>query len=193
MTRFIACTCLFALLACENETALSSAEPISLSPPAATASKQLLTRDQPGITAIPEAVGKFIELGGKLRHGPLTVEVRFEDGKVFCDYKRRVYGESNESGVVTLTSKTDFGGGFDFSDDRDAPWFIYVHTTHEIWAYGGKGWLCRETFEFSPEGIPSSTCSRLTIGDEWKPSAELLASMPQPLIDRIDEIVKRGR
>ena len=192
MTRFIACTCLLALLACEDETALSSTEPISPSPPAATASKEILTRDQPEITTTPQAVGKFIELGGKLQHGPLTVETRFEDGKVYCDYKRRVYGERDESGVVTLASKTDIGGGFEFSHDRDAPWFIYVHTTHEIWAYGGRGWLSRETFRFTPEGIPASKCERLTIGDRWMPSAELLASMPQPLIDKINEIVKQG-
>ncbi len=45
---------------------------------------------------------------------------------------------------------------------------------------------------FTPEGIPASKCERLTIGDRWMPSAELLASMPQPLIDKINEIVKRG-
>ena len=174
MTRLVAITCLLALLACEDrsEPASEAASSSDQTPAEPVSSSENEGGDQQVITAMPQPINEFITKRGTLAFGPLTVEVVEKDGKLFCN--------------------PSVGSGFDFTHDPEAQWFVYVHTTHDIWAYGGGGWLTRGTIQINPDGTYAGEVSRLTIGDRWMPSAELLASMPQPLIDKIDEIVKRG-
>ena len=194
MTRLVAITCLLALLACEDrsEPASEAASSSDQTPAEPVSSSEKEGGDQQVITAMPQPINEFITKRGTLAFGPLTVEVVEKDGKVFCDSKRLIQAHAAESGPHYLRWSTSVGSGFDFTHDPESQWFVYVHTTHDIWAYGGGGWLTRGTFQINPDGTYAGEVSRLTIGDRWMPSAELLASMPQPLIDKIDEIVKRG-
>ncbi|MDA1265790.1 MAG: hypothetical protein O2816_11980 [Planctomycetota bacterium] len=141
--------------------------------------------DIPSLTTIPEPVGMQLSATGTLRSGPLTVEVLEKDGRPYCSYSRRIVS-TNPTVLETGHQWSDIGGGFHVADDRAAPWIVYVHTTHELYAFDGRGGLERQVLVLNPDGTTASTIKQLTAGETWSPGEELLQSLPAQLLARID-------
>jgi hypothetical protein len=140
------------------------------------------------LTVKPEPLGHVIRQKGQSKHGPLSVEISERDGKMYWEvfFQFPVDGEE-QSGV---------GCGSSFTEDLEGPWFVYLVSTHELYAYGGGGSLTRHTIEVEPadgsagaaDGHVQFHCvmSALTAGPRWNPGEQLLATLPPPLLELIE-------
>lgn len=148
----------------------------------------------------PKPLGVVIRSMGERQHGPLRVLVEErEDGKVHFMVHRLIREDGSE--------RVEVGGGVSFAEDASAPWFVYLHTTSESYAYDGGGGLIRHTFTielaegFVPtpeqleagvtavaEGAPmsNSASETLTAGPEWDPGEELRATLPARVLELIE-------
>ena len=78
----------------------------------------------------------------------------------------------------------------------EGPWFVYLVSTHELYAYGGGGMLSHQTIEVEPaddsagaaDGHVQFNCvmSALTAGPRWNPGEQLRATLPPPLLELIE-------
>ena len=140
------------------------------------------------LTVKPEPLGHVIRQKGLSKHGPLSVEISEKDGSMFYEvsFLVRVDGEERSGG----------GCGSNFTEDPEGPWFVYLVSTHELYAYGGGGWLSHQILEVEPadgsaghvDGPVQFHCvmSALTAGPRWNPGEELRATLPPPLLELIE-------
>jgi hypothetical protein len=193
---------LVGLLAACSDQAPSAQEAAGQQPPALAASSDPATPSAPAapgaapaseqdavLTLEPEPLGHVIRQKGLSKHGPLSVEISEKDGSMFYEvsFLVRVDGEARSGG----------GCGSNFTEDPEGPWFVYLVSTHELYAYGGGGWLSHQILEVEPadgsaghvDGPVQVHCvmSALTAGPRWNPGEELRATLPPPLLELIEE------
>ena len=140
------------------------------------------------LTLEREPLGHVIRQKGLSKHGRLSVEISEKDGSMFYEvsFLVRVDGEERSGG----------GCGSNFTEDPEGPWFVYLVSTHELYAYGGSGWLSHQILEVEPadgsaghvDGPVRVHCvmSALTAGPRWNPGEELRATLPPPLLELIE-------
>lgn len=177
------------LMACSNQASLE-AEATGQQPPALEAPSGLApaSEQDPLLTVKPEPLGHVIRQKGQSKHGPLSVEISEKDGSLFCHVSFLVRADGEE--------RTGGGCGSNFTEDPEGPWFVYLVSTHELYAYGGGGMLSHQTIEVEPaddsagaaDGHVQFNCviSALTAGPRWNPGEQLRATLPPPLLELIE-------
>ncbi len=177
------------LMACSNQAPLE-AEATGQQPPALEAPSDSTPASEPDpvLAVKPEPLGHVIRQKGQSKHGPLSVEISEKDGSLFyqVSFLVRVDGEERTGG----------GCGSNFTEDPEGPWFVYLVSTHELYAYGGGGMLSHQTIEVEPaddsaaaaDGHVRFNCvmKALTAGPRWNPGEELRATLPLPLLELIE-------
>ncbi len=176
------------LMACSNQAPLEE-EPSSQQPPALEAPSDSAPASELDavIPLKPEPLGHVIRQKGQSKHGPLSVEISERDGQMFCEvsFLVRVDGEERSGGSC----------GSSFTEDLEGPWFVYLVSTHELYAYGGGGSLSHQTIEVEPADDSAGAAdahmincrgSVLTAGPRWNPGEQLRATLPPPLLELIE-------
>ncbi|MDB4559343.1 hypothetical protein N9293_00410 [Planctomycetota bacterium] len=171
----------------------STSEKPSLPPVEVAAEETVATGRKRWLT--PEPIGVTIRSVGETQCGPLRIVVEEkEDGQVDFMAHRVLFAGDGE--------KAEHGGGYTFAAEPNAPWLLYVHTTHEFYGYDGRGGLLKHTFKVDfaeggeqfekgitwAEGAPQteSIGETLTVGPEWNPGEELRAELPPQLVELIE-------
>ena len=137
--------------------------------------------EEPALPPSPEPIESFLAHTGSVTWGILTVKTEVIDGEVYCNCTREIVEDEN--------NRREISEGRVIARDLAASWFVYAHTSHELYLFDGKGTLVRSTLEQESFVKSTSHHQQLAGGDTWNPSAELLQDLPPKLVAKIDESV----
>lgn len=144
--------------------------------------------EEPDWSRTPVPVERFLEGLGEMHvGGNIHVQTVVHEGRPYVRFiEREVEVRGDEEGEGKSTSTEEWKSGSFIGEDLDAPWFVYVHTSQELYAFDGRSQLQIVTRTVGEDGARNSAHKFVGGGEAWDPDPSLLETLPAKLIARID-------